>query len=433
MAGGLLRRRAGAAAGTYASVALGFAASIVAARLFSRDDFGRFTLVMSALALLQIVLDLTIEEALIKFGFRYIAAEDWGRLRRLFRQTSLVKVGGAALGTLGLLGLAAISGHVFKASHLAVPLAIAAANPLLQAPEGMSAVALFLRGRYDVRGWFFALSMALRLGGIAIAAPYGVSATVAVLVVEQGVTSACIGAVGLAGFRRFPKAPHRALGEDARAIRRFILQSSVATGIVSVRSTITPVVLGVVSSVQQVSYFRVAQSPQQGLNAASAPIRMVLLTEQTRDWERGQLDVVFAGIRRYTLVALAGAVVLLPPVLAFMPTIVPAIFGAKYDGAVTAARLILVAGALQLVVGWSKSFAVTAGRPQLRIWTHGLETALLLPLAVLLGIRWGATGAATAVLVSSVGFAASWAVLYGRIRRDPQAPSRLPRPEEVHV
>jgi O-antigen/teichoic acid export membrane protein len=418
MAERLLRRRIGAAVGTYSSIVLGFAASIVAARLLSRDGFGLYALVLSSLTLLQIVLDLTIEEALIKFGFRYIAQEDWSRLGRLFRQTWVFKVLGAVLGTLALVGLAFASRHVFGTSHLRAPLLVAAANPLLQAPEGMAATALFLRGRYDARGWFLALSMALRLGGIAAAAPHGVTWTVFAVVAAQGATSACIAVAGRRAFTRFPQAEHRPLAEDARAIRRFIVQSSVATGVVSVRSAITPVLLGIVSTIQQVSYFRVAQSPQQGFNAVSAPIRMVLLTEQTRDWELGNLERVFAGVRRYALLAAAGSVALLPPLLVFMSPIVRIVFGAKYLGAVDAARIIVVAGALQFVVGWSKSFAVTAGRPHLRVWTHGLESAILVPLAVLLGARWGASGAAVAVLASSAAFAVMWAVLFARIKRE---------------
>jgi Na+-driven multidrug efflux pump len=55
----------------------------------------------------------------------------------------------------------------------------------------------------------------------------------------------------------------------------------------------------------------------------------------------------------------------------------------------------------------------------LRLLTHGLETAVLLPLVIVLGLEWGAAGAAVAILVSSVVFALSWAVLYVRISRDP--------------
>jgi hypothetical protein len=42
----------------------------------------------------QTLLDLTVEESLTKFGFRYVAGEDWGRLRRLFRQALLLKLRG---------------------------------------------------------------------------------------------------------------------------------------------------------------------------------------------------------------------------------------------------------------------------------------------------------------------------------------------------
>jgi O-antigen/teichoic acid export membrane protein len=157
---------------------------------------------------------------------------------------------------------------------------------------------------------------------------------------------------------------------------------------------------------------------------------MVLLTEQTRDWERGEVERVFAGVRRYTLLAAAAALVVLPPLLVFMPTVMRLVFGAKYLGAVTAARIVVVAGVVQFVVGWSKSFAVTSGRPYLRVWTHGIESLVLLPLAVLLGARWGASGAAVAVLVSSVAFAVMWGVLFARIRREErsQAPPPVMRP-----
>jgi len=116
-----------------------------------------------------------------------------------------------------------------------------------------------------------------------------------------------------------------------------------------------------------------------------------------------------------------------------MPTLVRVIFESKNLGAVTAARIVVVAGAVQFVVGWSKTFAVTVGRPQWRIWSHGIETVVLLPLAVLLGWRWGAAGAAVAVLASSVAFAIVWVVLFLRIRREPGDPPSAATPREPVV
>ena len=65
----------------------------------------------------------------------------------------------------------------------------------------------------------------------------------------------------------------------------------------------------------------------------------------------------------------------------------------------------IVAGALRMVYGWTKTFPVSIGRPALRIWTHGVELIVLIPLVAVLGREWGANGAATAVLVARIAFA----------------------------
>jgi O-antigen/teichoic acid export membrane protein len=200
---------------------------------------------------------------------------------------------------------------------------------------------------------------------------------------------------------------------------RFVAQSSVATGVISLTAPLSLLVLGRVASTRQVAFFRAAMSPQQAFAVVSAPARLILLTEQTRDWERGTRDLVFAGIRRYSLGMAAAAAVILPPLLVFTPEVARLLFSAKNEGAVDATRIVIIAGALRMVYGWTKSFPVSIGRPALRIWTHGLEMLLLVPLVGILGSKWGATGAAAAVLVSSVAFCLYWTFLFLRIRREP--------------
>jgi O-antigen/teichoic acid export membrane protein len=430
MADSVLRRRIGAAAGSYASIVLGFLGTIVAAHIFSTTGLGLYAIVIASTSFFQTFLDLTIEEALIKYGFRYIAREDWGRLRRLFRRTFVFKAVGALLAGLALVGLAVFSKTVFHHSGLEGALLVAAILPIVQSPEGIAGAPLYLRGRYDLRAGFLAFSMGLRLAAIALGAPHGLTWTIAAILAAQAVATSSLGLVGLLAFRRFPRAPAEPLGDDARDILRFVAKSSGATGIVSLRTTLSQMLIGVVSTIPQAAFFRAALAPQQAFNAVSAPIRMVLLTEQTRDWERGDRARVFAGVRKYTVLAVAGAAVLLPLLLVFMGPIVRLLFSAKNAGALGAARIIVVAGAVQFAVGWSKSFAVTIGRPALRIWTHGLETIVLLPLVAVLGWKWGAAGAAVAVLASSVVFAAAWLVLFERIRHEPE-PSPPGRPEQA--
>jgi len=418
MAPSVFRRRSATAAGLYLSVALGILGTIAAARMLGLADFGRFATVMAVVGLAQTLLDLTVEESLTKFGFRYVAGRQWGKLHRLFRRALELKLAGGALATLVILALAPFADTLFGTDDLAAPMAAAAAIPLLASPENVSASALLLRGRYDLRGALLSATMAIRLVAILVGASIGVTAALGALALGQLLATALVGTAGTIALRRFPRAPHEPLGHDRREIVSFVVQSSVATGVISLRAALTPVLLGVVAGATQVGYYRVAQAPQSGFSAASAPVRLVLLTEQTRDWEHGRAENVMQGLRRYTLAAAGVAAVAVPVFLVAMPWLVRVVFGSEYLPAVDAARIVLVAAAILLVVGWSKSLPVTIGRPHLRIVTHGIEAAVLLPLVVVLGARWDVTGAAVAVLVSTLVFAATWAVVLVRLRAE---------------
>src|SRR6476646_4896324 len=415
----LFWRRSAAAAGTYASAALGFGATVVALHVFSTETFGLYALVLAMTAFVQSLLDLTVEEALVKFGFRYTTRQDWGRLRRLFQSAVVFKLSGGVLATLLLLAIAPFADTLLNKHGLTTPLLIGAFIPLAQCTENVGGVAIVLRGRYDIRAFFLFVSMALRFTAIAVAAPHGLTWTITAMVIAQVIATSAVRAAGWAAFHRFPQHPSVSLAEERRDILSFVGQSTAATAVISLTAPLSLLVLGRVSTTTQVAYFRAAISPQQAFAVVSAPARLILLTEQTRDWERGTRSAVFAGIRRYMLGMAALAVVILPPLLVFTPELAKLLFSAKNVGAVDATRIVVVAGGLRMVYGWTKSFPVSIGRPALRIWTHGVELLVLIPLVAILGREWGATGAATAVLASSIAFCSYWTFLFLRIRREP--------------
>src|SRR5919108_4495530 len=97
MAPSVLRRRFETAAGLYLSVALGILGTVAAARILGLEEFGRFATVTAMVGLAQTLLDLTVEESLTKFGFRYVAGGEWGKLRRLFRRALELKLIGGRL------------------------------------------------------------------------------------------------------------------------------------------------------------------------------------------------------------------------------------------------------------------------------------------------------------------------------------------------
>ena len=402
----------------WGAVALGILGTVAAARILGLEEFGLFATALVVVGFFQILLDLTVEESLTKYGFRYAAGEDWGRLRQLFRQMLLLKLVGGLLATLIIVALAPFADDLFGTDGLQSALLAAALMPLVQSSENVGATALLLHGRYDLRGVYQLASTSLRLAAILLAAPHGVTWALAGLVVAQAIATAAVSVAGIVALRRFPAAAPRPLAEDVPGIRSFVVQSSIATGVVSLRTTLVPLLLGVVSGTTQVGLFRIAQTPQTGFAAASSPARLVLLTEQTRDWEHGERQRVLAGLRAYSKWAAALMVVAVPVFFVLMPSLVRLVFGEQYEDAVAAARVILFAGAIHFVLGWTKSLPVTIGRPRLRIVTHGLEALVAIPLTVVLGAKWGATGAAVAVLLSTLVFAAAWVVVVARLRTE---------------
>lgn len=414
-----MRRRSITAAGVYTATGLGFATSIVATRVLGPSDYARYATVMAAVGFFQLLLDLTIDEALIKYGFRYTTTEDWGRLRRLFRVALLVKVSGGVLGLVGLLVLAPLSSVIWPGQELAWPLVVGAFVPLAQAAEGIAGGAIILRGRYDIRGSFYTVAMGLRLAGTGIGAIFGVTWAIAGLLIAQVVSTLAIGVVGVLAFRRFPARPAEPLADDGRDVRSFVVQSTIATSLTSARGVLGTMLIGIVAPFQQAAYFRNAQAPLTAFGALSAPARLVLLAEQTADYERGDRARVLRLLRRYIGGTTLLMLVVVPIGWWLTPWLMGLFYGPDYrEHAADAGRLVLLVGALQLIYGWSKTLPVTIGRPGLRIVTHAIEVAVFVPALLVLASVWGATGGAAALLLSTIAFCAAWTVLLARLRHD---------------
>ena len=159
---------------------------------------------MAAVGFFQVLLDLTVEESLTKYGFRYVAADDWGRLRRLFRQMLVLKLVGGALATVILVAFAPFANELFGEQGVERAILAAALLPFVQAPENVGSTALLLHSRYDLRGMYQAGSAGLRLVAIVAFAPSGVTAALVAVVVAQAVSSSVISFAGVAALRRFP-------------------------------------------------------------------------------------------------------------------------------------------------------------------------------------------------------------------------------------
>jgi O-antigen/teichoic acid export membrane protein len=422
-------RRSSTAAGVYLSAALGFLGSVVAFRELGKYDYGLLALVLAATGFFQLFADLTVDEAVIKYGFRYEARGDWGRFRRVFRVGIALKLAGGVLGAIAIAILAPLS-HLIWAHGLTGPMLVAALLPIVQAPEGIAASALVVRRRYDVRAAFLVVSMGLRLAALVVGAAFGVLETVIALLAAQVLATGAIGSAALIVLRRFPAAEAVALGEDRRPFRRFVVQSSLGSVLSPMRGLLGALLLGVVTGPTQVAYLRVGQTPESAFASLSSPVRLILLTDQTHHVEQGRSDRAYGMLRRYVTGATVLMVVLLPPLFWLAPHLLRIAFGSDAAPATDAARIFLFVAAIQVVWGWAKSFPVSIGRPGLRLFAQGTEIAVLIPSLLVLGSLYGATGAAGGFLIASCAFAAVWTVLLVRLRREPR-PGPRPRPADV--
>ena len=425
MRSGVLWRRSATAFWAYVATALGFFTTVVATHELGQGAFAKFAAVFAATTFFQVLFDLTFEEALVKYGFRYTESQRWGRLRRLFQLALGFKMLGGVIAALALMALAPFLGSIWKgANGVLVPMLIAAALPVVQAPEAVAGGAIILRGRYDIRAAFLAVSMGVRLPGLAVGCLYGVTGAVIGLIVAQVVATVAICIAGTAAFRRFPSLPAEPIAEDWRGLRTFLAQSTVASSLASGRASLATALFPTVAPLSETGYFAIAQAPATGFAALSGPVRLVLLTEQTRDFEAGRHGRVYAMLRRY----IVGTSLLMAATVPFFWWLMPFLMGLAYGPdfrahAATAARLVLIAAALRLIWGWTKSFPVSIGRPGLRVIAQGIEIAVFVPLLLVFASRWGATGAAGAMLVSTAVFCAVWSLLLVRLHAGRHAPA----------
>ncbi len=231
----LFVRRSLTAVGIYSSVVLGFLGTVVATREFAlARTFGDYATVIFATGFFQSLFDLTVEEALVKYGFRYVARGGLGAAAPPLLER--------AVGSSSRAPPSARSGSSSSRSSRrpgSRPRCCSPPGfPLGQSLEGLAGAALYLRSRYDIRSLFLGWSMALRLAGIAVGAHYGLAAGVAGVLVAQVVATASSASSASLLSGASPQRRTRPLGDDRREIGSFILQSSAATGVLSLRERV---------------------------------------------------------------------------------------------------------------------------------------------------------------------------------------------------
>ena len=209
------------------------------ARARRRTTTRNFAAVVAATGFFQLLLDLTIEEALVKYGFRYSRRSSWGRLRRLFEVALAFKLVGGVLARARDRRAGAVrAGRLGRRAGCVRADADRLADlPVAQAPESGRR-----RRDHPPRPLRRARRVPRRLDGAAprrarrSACRYGVDGAVIGMVVAQVVATA---AISRRRHRRVPALPAGAApsrsASDARACGSFVVSSTLASSLDSAR------------------------------------------------------------------------------------------------------------------------------------------------------------------------------------------------------
>jgi O-antigen/teichoic acid export membrane protein len=406
---------------TYGATALAFAATVVAARGLGAAGFGEVVLAVSTATLVAMLLDLTLEDAVVYHGFRALQAGHLGALRALIRRSLTLDFAiGVAVAAVIVSLAEPLADLVSGGSLEAGTLRLAALAGLVGTMDGTSGGILLVARRPDLRARIMVVANATRLGGVLVAVQLGGPDAVVVAYVIGSAVAAVLQAflAWWIGWRHW-SAAGTSNGEpvSSRALLSFGFHSSLSTTLFSGRDMLIPMLLGSLAGPAAVGLFRVALLPVAAVGVAGAPIRMLLLPEQTRLAASKRYRALWRSIRVHTL---AGLGVGLPAAAVgwfALETIIPLLYSDEFAGAVDASRILLVAAVVHLAGGWWKTLPTAVGKPELRTLAAASSFVLTVALLAVLAGR-GSEGAALAFSLATVITWVAWlAVARALLRR----------------
>lgn len=401
-------------AATYVSTALAFAATVVVARGLGPSGFGEVVLAISTATLVAMLLDLSLEDAVVFHGFRALEAGHMGTLRALIRRSLTLDLAIGIAVFAAIFAVAEPLADVVSGGHLgAGTLRLAALAGLVSTVDSTTGGILLVARRPDLRAWIMVVANAVRLGGALAALQLGGPDAV-ILAYAIAAAVAAVFQAFLAwriGWRHW-RAREASDGEPvgSRTLLSFGFHSSLSTTLFSGRDMLIPMLLGSLAGPAAVGLFRVALLPVAAVGVAAGPIRMLLLPEQTRLAASKRFQTLWRSIRIHTL---AGLALGLPAAVVgwfALQTLIPLLYSDEFAGAVDAARILMAAAVAHLAFGWWKTIPTAVGRPELRSMAAGSSFVLTIVLLVLLAGR-GSEGAALAFSLASVITGIAWLVL----------------------
>lgn len=387
-------------------------------------------LAVSISGFVALLLDVTLEEAVVHHGSRALVAGDYGRLRAVLTTGLLVDA---------IVGLAVAGGVFLSAGFLVrflgggelepVLLRLAALIPLFSTINGTTGAMLLLARRPDMHQWAATISAALRLPAVAIAVVMGGAQSVLIGLAAAAGVGGVIQAVISWHFgpRQWKRELREGSGRKERGLSRtlfiFGMYTTISSTVSAGTSRLISIILGTVSGARAVGLLEVASLPVTLAASATTPLRLAMLPEHGRLWANNETSVLRRSARGYVLIAGFGGALAAAVGWFLMPTLVLFLYSDEFASAILPARILLVAAWASLVTGWAKSLPGIVGKPQVRTLVSVLELGITVGLVTLLA-QHGATGGAIAISGAAVLLLGVWLLVMKRLLAERPIQSR---------
>jgi O-antigen/teichoic acid export membrane protein len=404
------RRSVSASLVTWAATGITMLATLLAARSLGPGTYGSLVLALSLATLVGMLLDLTLDEAVVHLGYRSLRRGALGDLRELLRTALLIDV---AFGLAVFAIIAVSAGPLVNLAGGDVEpglVRLAGLGVLAATLDGTTTGVLLLAERPELRSWALLATGVLRIIGVLLALSLnGADGVLIAFAAATAMGGAFQGALAWrVGWRHWRStSPTSWPGRRARELISFGFHTSVTTTVTGANKWLVPVLLGALAGPTTVGIFAVAYVPIVLANAATGPLRLSMFPEQVKLAANRRMEVLYRSILGYTRIGLAAGGAFALAGWFLLPSLIPALFGTSYESAVTPARVLLVGAVAQVAYGWAKTFPAAVGRPAIRTIVSLLEMAITIALLVLL-TGDDADGAAIAVSTASLLMLGVW-------------------------
>jgi O-antigen/teichoic acid export membrane protein len=389
-----------AAAGAWGAAGLQFIAGVIVVRSLAPTEVGTFVLGGAIAALVFGIFDLRIEEGLTQFLIRKQVAGSPEHTNSALRFAIGVDIATGLVIFVCL--LAALALIPVDMSHETRDVAaIAAATSLIGAADGSFAALLYAHHAFGWLSTYQIVTNAARCLALLVLPITTPTDAAWAFLTAQAVGTAWIVAVVTSrfvnsGVRSVPLA-----SPDRRWLLRFSVHVAVASAVATVRTTATPLLIGILGTRREVAGARVAESPTRLLGVTVAGIRTVLFPRLSKAWARRDRSTAQRLIRHYVLTTslVAGSIGLAMAVT--MGFLLTRIYGHSYSDLERVGQLFVLAALLETLAGWQKVAPAALDRPWLRTYILVAEAGALVVALLILVPHYGALGAAISAIIAA--------------------------------